>query len=279
MKKSTLLVVVLLLAFTPLLNAQVGIGTTNPKALLHIVAPPGTSLEERGIILPKVSELPSANLDGKKGMFLYLDSNDTAEGIYFYNGDKWKKNDNAWRLGGNTVTDADYIGALNNKDLNFKIANNQRLKIGASGDLEYHNANNNKLIGISNNGNYTINNANNNKLIEIKNNGVITLPYTELIDINSNIKSIATKEYVDYEITNASSGSGSGTYNIGDEYMGGIVFHTWDGGTHGLVVSKINLGEFTLGVTGLNTFAKGDALLSGEMNTLLIASKNNNMRN
>ena len=41
-------------------------------------------------------------------------------------------------------------------------------------------------------------------------------------------KQLVTKEYVDYEITNASSGSGSGTYNIGDEYMGGIVFHTWD---------------------------------------------------
>ena len=85
---------VLLLAFTPLLNAQVGIGTTNPKALLHVVAPPGTSPEEIGIILPKVSALPSANLDGKKGMFLYLDSNDTAEGIYFYNGENGK-NDNA----------------------------------------------------------------------------------------------------------------------------------------------------------------------------------------
>ena len=140
MFKSTLLVVVLLLAFTPLLNAQVGIGTTNPKALLHIHAPPGTSPEESGIILPKVSALPSANLDGKKGMFLYLDSNDTAEGIYFYNGEKWKKNDNAWRLGGNTITDADYIGTKNNEDLNFKIANNQRLKIAASGDLVYHDA-------------------------------------------------------------------------------------------------------------------------------------------
>lgn len=206
MKKSTFLVVVLLLAFTPLLNAQVGIGTTNPKALLHIVANPGTSPEESGIILPKVSALPSANLDGKKGMFLYLDSNNSAEGIYFFNGEKWKKNDNAWRLGGNTLTANEFIGTKNQKDLNFKVDNKQRLKIGAAGDLEYQNANNNKLIGISNNGNYTINNANNNKLIEIKNNGVITLPYTDLVDINSNKKSIATKEYVDTNLASSSGG-------------------------------------------------------------------------
>ena len=206
MKKSTLLVVVLLLAFTPVLNAQVGIGTTNPKALLHIVAPPGTSPEESGIILPKVSVLPTANLDGKKGMFLYLDSNNSEEGIYFFNGEKWKKNDNAWRLGGNTLTANEFIGTKNQKDLNFKVDNKQRLKIGADGDLEYQNANNNKLIGISNNGNYTINNANNNKLIEIKNNGVITLPYTDLVDINSNKKSIATKEYVDTNLASSSGG-------------------------------------------------------------------------
>lgn len=214
MKKTTLLVVVILLAFTPLLNAQVGIGTTNPKALLHIVAPPGTPQEESGIILPKVTSLPTGAIE--KGMFVFLDSNNNQEGIYFYNGTKWEKNDNAWRLGGNTLTANEFIGTTNQKDLNFKVDNKQRLKIGAAGDLVYknsnekklieisrdgdyliNNANSNKLIEITKDGNYTINNANNNKLIEIKNNGVITLPHTTIDNIKSDDKSIATKEYVD----------------------------------------------------------------------------------
>ena len=292
MFKSPLIVALILCAFTPVLNAQVGIGTTNPKALLHIHANSNVPDNEKGIILPKVTSLPTGTIE--KGMFVFLDSNNSnnkEKGIYFYNGSKWEKNDNAWRLGGNKIDDDDdFIGTTNQKHLKFKVDNKQRLKIGSDGDLVYKNsnenelieisrdgdyliknANNNKLIEISKDGNHSIHGSNNNKLIEIKNDGVITLPSTSIDDINSNNKSIATKEYVDTNLASSSGGvleeiteSGTG-YRINGSSNGA---NYGDIGNYATDLSYSSGASSVHGATGDYSFAVGQGVVASGLRSV-----------
>lgn len=72
------------------LFAQVGIGTATPTADLEVISKAApVSGEFNGIIIPKVSVLPTGtNLPtaAQTGLILYLDSNNAAEGFYFFNG-------------------------------------------------------------------------------------------------------------------------------------------------------------------------------------------------
>lgn len=84
--------------------SQVGIGTTKPEALFHIKAKPNTPDDQKGNIIPSVSNLPTNNMGmPKKGILVYLD-NGTQSGYYFYDGQQWNKNENTWKLKGNLGT-------------------------------------------------------------------------------------------------------------------------------------------------------------------------------
>ena len=86
MNRTTQFVVVLLLAFTSVMNAHVGIGTTNPKALLQIHADSTVTDNQKGNIIPTVSTLPINEMGlEKKGMLVFLE-NGSSKGYYFYDG-------------------------------------------------------------------------------------------------------------------------------------------------------------------------------------------------
>lgn len=73
--------------FTALLSAQVGIGTIDPIADLDVVANPSPAAGTfNGIIVPKVSVLPTAL--APSGLIIYLTAQDGANnpGIYYSNG-------------------------------------------------------------------------------------------------------------------------------------------------------------------------------------------------
>ncbi|OUS10120.1 hypothetical protein A9Q93_13135 [Nonlabens dokdonensis] len=90
--KYSYLIPLLLINF--LSYSQVGIGTSSPTADLEVISKSGLSSGEfNGIIVPKVSVLPTGvNLptDSQSGLILYLDSNDAAEGFYFFNGTSYQ---------------------------------------------------------------------------------------------------------------------------------------------------------------------------------------------
>ncbi len=90
--KYSYLIPLLLLNF--LSYSQVGIGTSSPTADLEVISKSGLSSGEfNGIIVPKVTVLPTgADLptDSQTGLVIYLDSNDAAEGFYFFNGTSYQ---------------------------------------------------------------------------------------------------------------------------------------------------------------------------------------------
>ena len=85
----------------------------------------------------------------------------------------------------------------------------------------------------------------------------------------------------------SASSSSSTTHAIGDNYGGGIVFHTWDNGAHGLIVAKNEIGangpqNFT-STTGIKWGTNGDNVGSfrngfggGKGNTDIIIAKTSN---
>ena len=111
-----------------------------------------------------------------------------------------------------------------------------------------------------------LNSSNRSDALEVFKNGKIYADELEIAEITDN-KQLVTKEYIDTYITTS--------YQIGDSHLGGIVYYTWDGGTHGLIVADI---EFT----GINwgsqqsqyrTYGTAKGIGSGSSNTNLIMSK------
>lgn len=141
MSKPTLLLLMLLLCIVNSMSAQIGIGTTNPKALLHIQAKPDTPDDQKGIIIPTVSSLPTNNMGmEKKGMLVFLENGST-KGYYFYDGIQWIENDKAWRLDGNggtnpnDGTNPDFIGTKDGVDLAFRVNNTETLRLTVDGTV------------------------------------------------------------------------------------------------------------------------------------------------
>jgi len=73
-------------------------------------------------------------------------------------------------------------------------------------------------------------------------------------------------------VVNATAGSGSTTYSVGDFAQGGIVFWVDETGQHGLVAAKEDQSTGVRWYAGSygNTQAKGDGPFSGEANTSII---------
>ena len=73
-------------------------------------------------------------------------------------------------------------------------------------------------------------------------------------------------------VVNATAGSGSTTYSVGDFAQGGIVFWVDETGQHGLVAAKKDQSTGVSWYAGTygNTQAKGDGPFSGEANTSII---------
>ncbi|WP_298303813.1 tail fiber domain-containing protein [Flavobacterium sp.] len=142
MKKNTLL---LLLFFTSIIvQAQVGINTTNPNAQLDIrssnqASPSNTD----GILIPKVDTFPATNpTAAQQGMLVYLTTTSGTDlpGFYYWDNPTtdWiaigNNNTNSWTVAGNSGTNpaTNFIGTTDNVDLVFRRANVLSGRIGNS---------------------------------------------------------------------------------------------------------------------------------------------------
>ncbi|WP_282031278.1 tail fiber domain-containing protein [Winogradskyella eximia] len=115
MKKITITLTFILFSF--LINAQVGIGNTDPKAQLDISAGSTTS-EKDGILIPRLTEFPTGVNADQDGMLVFLTGAGTPEkGFYYYdnNTSSWLALTNA---SGGTLDDAyDFGGAGNGNEI------------------------------------------------------------------------------------------------------------------------------------------------------------------
>jgi hypothetical protein len=69
--------------------------------------------------------------------------------------------------------------------------------------------------------------------------------------------------------TTPAGGGGSTTHTIGESYGGGIVFHTWDDGAHGLIAytSDIATAAQFMTANAYHTIGTADGILAGKNNT------------
>jgi hypothetical protein len=69
--------------------------------------------------------------------------------------------------------------------------------------------------------------------------------------------------------TTQAGGGGSTTHTIGESYGGGIVFHTWDDGAHGLIAytSDIATAAQFMTANAYHTIGTADGILAGKNNT------------
>lgn len=142
MKKVT---VFFLLYFTTIVvQAQVGINTTNPDAQLDIRSSnQATPNNTDGILIPKVDVFPATNpTAAQQGMLVYLTTTSGTDlpGFYYWDNTttNWiaigNNNTNSWTTTGNAGTNppTNFIGTTDNVDLVFKRGNTLAGRIGNS---------------------------------------------------------------------------------------------------------------------------------------------------
>lgn len=135
------------------LFAQVGINTTDPKAMLDIES------EDSGILIPRValtSTLIATPVVSPELSELVYNTqtagtapNDVSPGFYYWNGSKWIRlsagggpsSDDKWDLSGNsaTVPGTNFLGTTDAKDLYFKTNGSTRLIIPSDKNQIYAN--------------------------------------------------------------------------------------------------------------------------------------------
>jgi hypothetical protein len=133
---------ILLLAFPCF--AQVGIGTTTPKATLEIkstneTAPASTD----GILIPKINNFPATNPTANQhGMLIWYSNttNPALEGFYYWNHTQTKwiplfSSEKGWSLTGNaSTTDDHFVGTTDDKPLRFRVNNQPAGEITTTSD-------------------------------------------------------------------------------------------------------------------------------------------------
>jgi hypothetical protein len=163
MKKNTLL---LLLFFTSIIvQAQVGINTTNPNAQLDIRSSnQATPSNTDGILIPKVDTFPATNpTAAQQGMLVYLTTTSGTDlpGFYYWDNPTtdWiaigNNNTNSWTVAGNSGTNpaTNFIGTTDNVDLVFKRNNIFSGRLGLSNTSFGLNALFSNTTGVSNTAN------------------------------------------------------------------------------------------------------------------------------
>lgn len=149
-KKLTTTIIIANLLFCYDLQAQVGIGNSNPSSTLEITAknPTGTTTNVDGVLIPRVdrqralsmTSIPESTLiyvnNIATGTATGIASNITAVGFYYFDttANKWMSlgaSGDFWSLSGNTGTTAGthFLGTTDAQDLRFKTAGTDRLNI------------------------------------------------------------------------------------------------------------------------------------------------------
>ena len=133
--------------------AQVGVNTPNPGATLDITAtnPTGITTNVDGFIIPRVTrERAQSMLLTPTGTQIFISEvvtgtasgttvDVTTIGFYFYNGSKWQAvgTDKNWSLNGNTGTNSstNYLGTTDAIDLKINTAAIERIRILSGGQI------------------------------------------------------------------------------------------------------------------------------------------------
>lgn len=155
--KNLLSILLLLLAIAG--NAQVGIGTALPDAMLDIRSSSvGSPLTTDGILIPRVTAFPPAPLLAQHGMLIFLSSPVGLNPIGFY---YWNNSIPAWvglgtstpgwALTGNALSSpvTEFLGSTNDRDIVFK---RNGIRAGYIGDpvftaVTYYSNNGNTVFG------------------------------------------------------------------------------------------------------------------------------------
>src|SRR5690554_6645807 len=127
------------LLFTVQTTAQIGINTTDPKAMLDVES------DDSGILIPRVSLVrttdanPVVSPQHAELVFNLATVNDVTPGFYYWNGSIWVRlsagggstggDDDKWDLSGNSGTTPgdNFLGTKDNNALHTKTANTTRL--------------------------------------------------------------------------------------------------------------------------------------------------------
>lgn len=133
-------------------NAQVGVGTNDPKGALDV------ENSNQGVVLSRVSlssttiQAPVINPSGgalvpSTLVYNTASVNDVVPGFYYWDGVKWvplksdstqtgtPTSDEKWDLNGNEVTTSNFLGTKNNMPLVFRTNNTRRMTLLDSGEL------------------------------------------------------------------------------------------------------------------------------------------------
>lgn len=139
--------VLLLVTCTTILTAQVGIGTTDPKAMLDIQS------SDNGILIPRVAltetsdQSPITAPTPEIGLMVFntANINDVTPGFYYWNGSAWERmgsgDSTAWALTGNTGTNPgtaageNFIGTSDTEDFIIATDGTERMRVLDNGQV------------------------------------------------------------------------------------------------------------------------------------------------
>lgn len=134
--KSFLITFLIALPFSLVCNSQVGIGTMDPEAGAAL----DISSTNSGLLIPRVniSNLLTIApiINGSPTSLLVYNTNvTTGEGFYYWNGNRWVSLNRNWKLEGNSGTNpsVNFIGTIDNTNLNFRTNNSRRMEITTDG--------------------------------------------------------------------------------------------------------------------------------------------------